>query len=141
MLTHAEFDGRVTPDDAGLGRMLSMQKADFIGKRLSTRYGLTAADRMQLVGLKPVDADKDMRAGAHLLKEGTKPSTLNDQGWVSSAGFSPVLGHAIALAFLKSGRERYGEKVIVFDKLRDQEIVAEVCDPVFVDPQNMKLKA
>ncbi|MBK5569653.1 sarcosine oxidase subunit alpha family protein [Ensifer sp. SSB1] len=141
LLTHAEFDGRVTPDDAGLGRMLSMQKTDFIGKRLSTRYGLTAADRMQLVGLKPVDTDKDMRAGAHLLKEGTKPSTLNDQGWVSSAGFSPVLGHAIALAFLKSGRERYGEKVIVFDKLRDQEIVAEVCDPVFVDPQNMKLKA
>ncbi|MBD9648263.1 sarcosine oxidase subunit alpha family protein [Ensifer sp. ENS09] len=141
LLTHAEFDGRVTPDDAGLGRMLSMQKTDFIGKRLSTRYGLTAADRMQLVGLKPVDADKDMRAGAHLLKEGTKPSTLNDQGWVSSAGFSPVLGHAIALAFLKSGRERYGEKVVVFDKLRDQEIVAEVCDPVFVDPQNAKLKA
>ncbi|MFK0274003.1 sarcosine oxidase subunit alpha family protein [Ensifer sp. NPDC090286] len=141
LLTHAEFDGRVTPDDAGLGRMLSMQKTDFIGKRLSTRYGLTAADRMQLVGLKPVDADKDMRAGAHLLKEGTKPSTLNDQGWVSSAGFSPVLGHAIALAFVKSGRERYGEKVVVFDKLRDQEIVAEVCDPVFVDPQNAKLKA
>ncbi|HEV7321050.1 MAG TPA: sarcosine oxidase subunit alpha family protein [Ensifer sp.] len=141
LLTHAEFDGRVTPDDAGLGRMLSMQKTDFIGKRLSSRYGLTAADRMQLVGLKPVDADKDMRAGAHLLKEGTKPSTLNDQGWVSSAGFSPVLGHSIALAFLKSGRERYGEKVIVFDKLRDQEILAEVCDPVFVDPQNEKLKA
>jgi sarcosine oxidase subunit alpha len=141
LLTHAEFDGRVTPDDAGLGRMLSMQKTDFIGKRLSTRYGLTAADRMQLVGLKPVDADKDMRAGAHLLKEGTKPSTLNDQGWVSSAGYSPVLGHAIALAFLKSGRERYGEKVVVFNKLRDQEIVAEVCDPVFVDPQNTKLKA
>ncbi|MEI2300615.1 sarcosine oxidase subunit alpha family protein [Ensifer sp. MJa1] len=141
LLTHAEFDGRVTPDDAGLGRMLSMQKPDFIGKRLSTRYGLTAADRMQLVGLKPVDADKDIRAGAHLLKEGTKPSTLNDQGWVSSAGFSPVLGHSIALAFLKSGRERYGEKVVVFDKLRDQEAIAEVCDPVFVDPQNQKLKA
>ncbi|HEV7307968.1 sarcosine oxidase subunit alpha family protein [Ensifer sp.] len=141
LLTHAEFDGRVTPDDAGLGRMVSMQKTDFIGKRLSSRYGLTAADRMQLVGLKPVDADKDMRAGAHLLKEGTKPSTLNDQGWVSSAGFSPVLGHTIALAFLKSGRERYGEKVVVFDKLRDQETIAEVCDPVFVDPQNDKLKA
>lgn len=141
LLTHAEFDGRVTPDDAGLGRMLSMQKADFIGKRLSTRYGLTAADRMQLVGLKPVDADKDMRAGAHLLREGMKPSTLNDQGWVSSAGHSPVLGHSIALAFLKSGRERYGEKVIVWDKLRDQETVAEVCAPVFIDPQNEKLKA
>lgn len=141
LLTHAEFDGRVTPDDAGLGRMFSAQKPDFIGKHLSARYGLTAADRMQLVGLKPVDKDKDIRAGAHLLKEGMKPSTLNDQGWVSSAGYSPVLGHHIALAFLKSGRERYGEKVAVWDKLRDHEVIAEVCDPVFVDPENKKLKA
>ncbi|MBP1874331.1 sarcosine oxidase subunit alpha [Ensifer adhaerens] len=141
LLTHAEFDGRVTPDDAGLGRMFSAQKPDFIGKHLSARYGLTAADRMQLVGLKPVDKDKDMRAGAHLLKEGMKPSTLNDQGWVSSAGYSPVLGQHIALAFLKSGRERYGEKIVVWDKLRDYEVVAEVCDPMFVDPENKKLKA
>ncbi|MDK1489911.1 sarcosine oxidase subunit alpha family protein [Sinorhizobium sp. 7-81] len=139
--THAEFDGRVTPDDAGLGRMVSAQKTDFIGKHLSARYGLTAADRSQLVGLKPVDKEKDIRAGAHLLREGMKPSTLNDQGWVSSACFSPVLGHHIALAFLKSGRERYGERIVVWDKLRDQEVMAEVCDPVFVDPENARMKA
>ena len=69
-VTHAEFDGRVTPDDAGFGRMVSAQKPDFIGKRLSTRYGLTAADRMQMVGLKPVETDQHIRAGAHLLREG-----------------------------------------------------------------------
>ncbi|MDK1378489.1 sarcosine oxidase subunit alpha family protein [Sinorhizobium sp. 6-70] len=139
--THAEFDGRVTPDDAGLGRMVSAHKTDFIGKHLSSRYGLTAADRMQLVGLKSVDREKDIRAGAHLLREGMKPSSLNDQGWVSSACFSPVLGHHIALAFLKSGRERYGERIVVWDKLRDQEVIAEVCDPVFVDPENARMKA
>jgi sarcosine oxidase subunit alpha len=140
-VTHAEFDGRVTPDDAGLGRMMAAGKPDFIGKRLSTRFGLTAADRAQLVGLKAVEADKDMRAGAHLLKDGAKPSTLNDQGWVSSACFSPTLGGHIALAFLKSGRERYGEMIVVWDKLRGVETVAEVCDPVFVDPENRKLMA
>ena len=70
-----------------------------------------------------------------------KPSTLNDQGWVSSACFSPTLGGHIALAFLKSGRERYGEKIVVWDKLRGVETVAEVCDPVFVDPENRKLMA
>ncbi|KQS88592.1 sarcosine oxidase subunit alpha [Rhizobium sp. Leaf391] len=140
-VTHAEFDGRVTPDDAGFGRMVSAQKSDFIGKRLSTRYGLTAADRMQMVGLKPVEADKTFRAGAHLLREGAKPSTLNDQGYVSSAGFSPTLGHDIALAFLKSGRERYGERVVVWDKLGGTETVAEVCHPVFVDPGNAKLNS
>ncbi|MBP1861308.1 sarcosine oxidase subunit alpha family protein [Rhizobium herbae] len=138
-VTHAEFDGRVTPDDAGFGRMVSAQKPDFIGKRLSTRYGLTAADRMQMVGLKPVEADQHIRAGAHLLREGAKPSTLNDQGYVSSACFSPTLGHDIALAFLKSGRERYGERIVVWDKLAGADVVAEVCNPVFVDPGNAKL--
>jgi heterotetrameric sarcosine oxidase alpha subunit len=140
-VTHAEFDGRVTPDDAGFGRMVSAQKPDFIGKRLSTRYGLTAADRMQMVGLKPVEADQHIRAGAHLLREGAKPSTLNDQGYVSSACFSPTLGHDIALAFLKSGRERYGERIVVWDKLAGAEVVAEVCNPVFVDPGNAKLNS
>lgn len=140
-VTHAELDGRVTPDDAGLGRMMGSAKPDFIGKRLSTRFGLTAADRTQLVGLRALETDKDMRAGAHLLKDGAKPSTLNDQGWVSSACFSPTLGGHIALAFLKSGRERYGEKVLVWDQLRGVEAMAEVCDPVFVDPENRKLMA
>ena len=140
-VTHAELDGRVTPDDAGLGRMMGSGKPDFIGKRLSTRFGLTAADRAQLVGLRALEADKDMRAGAHLLKDGAKPSTLNDQGWVSSACFSPTLGVHIALAFLKSGRERYGEKIVVWDRLRGVEAFAEVCDPVFVDPENRKLMA
>jgi sarcosine oxidase subunit alpha len=138
-VTHSELDGRTTPDDVGLGRMMATQKPDFIGKRLSTRFGLTAADRVQLVGLKPVDATKEIRAGAHLLKEGAKPSTANDQGHVSSACFSPVLGHAIALAFLKSGRERIGEHLIVWDGLRGEEVVAEVCNPIFVDPDNKKL--
>ncbi len=140
-VTHAEFDGRVTPDDAGLGRMMGAAKPDFIGKRLSTRFGLTAADRAQLVGLRALEADGNLRAGAHLLKDGAKPSTLNDQGWVSSACFSPTLGGAIALAFLKSGRERYGEKIVVWDRLRGVETMAEVCSPVFVDPENRRLMA
>lgn len=140
-VTHAEFDGRVTPDDAGLGHMMGTGKPDFIGKRLSTRFGLTAADRAQLVGLKSLEAEKDTRAGAHLLKDGAKPSTLNDQGWVSSACFSPTLGGHIALAFLKSGRERYGEKIVVWDQLRGVETMAEVCAPAFVDPENRKLMA
>jgi sarcosine oxidase subunit alpha len=108
--------------------------------RLSTRYGLTAGDRMQMVGLKPVETDQHIRAGAHLLREGAKASTLNDQGYVSSACHSPTLGHDIALAFLKSGRERYGERVVVWDKLGGSETVAEICHPVFVDPGNTRLR-
>ena len=119
--------------------MMAMQKPDFIGKRLSTRFGLTAADRLQMVGLKPVEADGEMKAGAHLLKENAKPSLTNDQGFVSSACYSPTLGSYVALAMLKSGRERYGEKIVVWDALRGSEILAEVCSPVFVDPDHLKL--
>jgi len=138
-VTHSELEGRTTADDVGLGRMMAMQKPDFIGKRLSMRFGLTAADRLQLVGLKAVEADKEIKAGAHLLKDQAKPSLANDQGFVSSACFSPSLGHHIALAMLKSGRERFGERILVWDGLRGSEVMAEVCSPVFVDPDNLKL--
>jgi sarcosine oxidase subunit alpha len=139
-VTHSEIDGRVTADDLGYGKMMGMSKPDFIGKRLSSRFGLTAADRAQLVGLKPVEADKEFKAGSHLLKEGASPSMANDQGWVSSVCHSPTLGHTIGLAMLKSGRERYGEKILVWDGLRGSEVAAEVCPPVFVDPDNRKLQ-
>ncbi|PWE57061.1 sarcosine oxidase subunit alpha [Metarhizobium album] len=138
-VTHNELNGTTTPDDVGLGKMFSVNKPDFIGKRLSSRFGLTAADRLQLVGLKPVDKAKEIKAGAHLLKEGAAPSMTNDQGHVTSACFSPALGHPIALALLKSGRERFGEKIVVWDKLRGEEFVAEVCSPVFIDPDSQKL--
>jgi sarcosine oxidase subunit alpha len=138
-VTHNELDGRTTADDVGLGRMMAMQKPNFIGKRLSTRFGLTAADRLQLVGLKPVEPDKQINAGAHLLKENAKPSLANDQGFVSSACFSPVVGSFIALAMLKSGRERMGERVVVWDALRRVEVLAEVCSPIFVDPDHTKM--
>jgi sarcosine oxidase subunit alpha len=50
-----------------------------------------------------------------------------------------VLGHFIALALIKSGRERIGERVLVWDGLRGEEFLAEVCSPVFVDPDAVKL--
>ncbi len=139
-VTHSEIDGRATADDLGYGKMMGMNKPDFIGKHLSTRFGLTAADRLQLVGLKPIEADKEIKAGAHLLKENAAPSMASDQGYVSSVCYSPTLGHYIGLAMLKSGRERIGERIIVWDGLRNSEVPAEVCAPVFFDPDNSKLR-
>lgn len=139
-ITHSEMDGRTTPDDLGLGRMMALQKPDFIGKRQSSRFGLTAADRLQLVGLRPLEKLEEFLAGAHLLKEDVPPSMASDQGWVSSVCHSPTLGHTIGLAMLKSGRERYGETIVVWDGLRGKEVLAQVCPPVFVDPDNSKLQ-
>jgi glycine cleavage system aminomethyltransferase T len=72
------------------------------------------------------------------LKDGAAATLAGDQGFVSSACYSPTLGHTIGLGLLKSGRERIGEKITVWDGLRGTEVAAEVCLPVFVDPQNTK---
>ena len=138
-VTHAELDGRVIADDVGLGRMTPETKPDYVGKRLLDRYGLKAADRHQLVGLKPVDPKGDLKAGAHVLKLETKPTTAADQGWISSACYSPDLGHMIALAFVKAGRERMGETVVAWDGVRGIETEAVICPTVFVDPEHGRL--
>ena len=139
-ITHAEIHGRVTAFDIGMERMVSPKK-DCIGKAAAARPGLTGPEREQLVGLKPVLADQPLTAGAHLFTPGEEVTRANDQGYVTSVGPSATLGHWIGLAFLKNGRARQGEMVRVVDHLRKIDILAEVCDPVFHDPEGRKLRA
>jgi sarcosine oxidase subunit alpha len=132
-VTHAEIHGRITADDIGMGRMVSAKK-DCIGKPASQRPGLSGPEREQLVGLKPVDPGGKLTAGAHLFKPGDAAVRVNDQGYLTSVGHSPTLGHDIGLGFLKNGRARHGEQVNMVDHLRKVTTLCEVCDPVFFDP-------
>ena len=134
-----ELNGQTTAADLGFGRMMAKKK-DFIGKVMAQRPGLTDPARPALVGLKPVDRAQRIRAGAHLLPVGAKPVAANDQGHVTSACFSPTLGHAIALGLLAHGPSRHGEQVVVHDPVRGADVLAEVCDPVFVDPEGVRLR-
>ncbi|MFW8594846.1 sarcosine oxidase subunit alpha family protein [Cribrihabitans neustonicus] len=134
LITHAEINGTVTAFDLGLQGMLSKQK-HFIGKAMAAREGLVAEDRMRLVGLKPAGAAKEITAGAHLFTPGDPVERAADQGYVTSAGFSPALGHPIGLGFLKEGPERIGETVRLVDHMRGVDTLCEVVSPVFVDPE------
>ncbi len=138
-LTHAEINGRVTADDLGLGRMLSPDK-DFVGKRMATRPGLVAARREQLVGLRPVGAVKALSAGARLFEPGAGICHENMQGAVTSAAFSPTLGHFIGLALLEGGRNRMGETIRVLERLRGLDTLCEVVSPVFFDPDGGRMR-
>ncbi|MBB3612328.1 sarcosine oxidase subunit alpha family protein [Rhizobium sp. BK602] len=140
-VTHAEINGTVTPGDLGFGRMVSTTKADFIGKEMLAREGLQAADRGRLVGVKPLDPATSFRTGAHILADGAAATLENDQGYVTSSAFSPSLGHTIGLALVKNGPERIGEKVLVWNALRNEFTEAQLCSPVFIDPDNEKLHA
>ena len=138
-ITHAEIDGRVTAFDLGMQRMLS-DKKDFIGKAASQRPGLMDEARGQLVGLKPVGAVKELTAGAHLFAKGDAAVRVNSQGYISSVGFSPTLGHFMGLGFLQNGRARHGEVVRMVDHLRELQALCEVIDPVVFDPEGGRLR-
>jgi sarcosine oxidase subunit alpha len=138
-LTHAELDGRVTADDIGLGAMVSGKK-DCVGKVMSQREGLVCAERLKLVGLKPVGASKQLLGGAHLFNPGDEPTRQNSQGHISSQCFSPHLGYPIAQAMVLRGRARLGETVRMVDHLREVETLCEICSPVFIDPTGGRLR-
>ncbi|AKH99954.1 N-methylglutamate dehydrogenase subunit C [Hoeflea sp. IMCC20628] len=132
-ITHAEIDGRTTPGDLGLAKMVSTKKDDFIGRVMLSREGLQRDDREQLVGLRPVHPAHRVLAGGHVLEPDTAPTMANDQGHVTSACWSPHLNSTIALAMLTRGRERHGETLVVWDGLRGIETDVSVCAAVFVD--------
>ena len=58
----------------------------------------------------------------------------HDQGYVTSACFSPNLGHAIAIGFLKDGDLRLGEKMRLVSPLTGIETKIEIVSAHFIDP-------
>jgi sarcosine oxidase subunit alpha len=134
-----EISGQTTAGDLGLGRMLSTKK-DYIGRTMAKRPALVAADRPSLVGLKPVDTTQRLRAGAHFLALGAPATTANDEGYVTSAIYSPHVGSWIGLGLLKGGASRIGQRVRAYDPVRGGDLVVEIVSPVFVDPAGERLR-
>ncbi len=138
-ITHAEIHGRVTAFDIGMERMVSAKK-DCIGKGAARRPGLSGPDREQLVGLRPIQAGRPLTAGAHLFSRDAAALRENDQGYVTSVCFSPTLGQSIGMGFLRNGRARRGEVIRFVDHLRHADMLVEVTDPVFFDPEGGRLR-
>tara|TARA_B100000470_G_scaffold120498_1_gene92984 strand:- start:928 stop:3891 length:2964 start_codon:yes stop_codon:yes gene_type:complete len=139
-----ELNGQTSAYDLGMGGMVSGKK-DFIGYKLGQREELLRNDRMQMVGFKPVNkgdlVDKGhSMAGAHLLGLREEATTHNDQGWISSSIYSPMLGCYIGLGFIKDGLNRKGEFVRAVDLVRNSDIEVEICSPHFYDPEGGRLR-
>lgn len=134
-----ELSGQTTAADLGMGRMVSTKK-DFIGRVLARRPALVDPRRPVLVGLMPRDRGHLFTAGAHLVRPGHAPVAANDEGYVTSVAYSPTLGHGIALALLSDGRNRHGERIVAHDLLKGTAVEAEICDPVFYDPEGARVR-
>jgi len=134
-----EMDGRATAYDLGLGRMMSTKK-DYIGRVLADRPALKDPERMRIVGVKPSDPTKRLRAGAHLLPLNAERTAEHDQGVLTSVAFSPSLGHWIGLGLLQQGPERVSHRILATDPVRDSDVEVEVCPPCFIDPPGERLR-
>ena len=133
-----ELNGTTTAADLGLGRMLSKKK-DCIGRVLTDRPGLTDPNRPTLVGVRPVDPSARLYAGAHFLAMGSRATLENDQGYVTSVAFSPMLGTWIGLGLLARGPQRHGERIRAHSPVRGSDVDVEVVSPVFFDPEGTRL--
>ena len=135
-----ELNGTTTAQNLGMGRMISSLK-DSIGKVLSQREGLNRPDDLRQVGIKPLDPDDPVPAGAHLMAADGPVDAAHDQGYVTSACFSPTLGHAIAIGFLKDGTNRMGEQMRLVSPLTGVDVQVEIVSAHFVDPEGERLRA
>ncbi|EFO30267.1 sarcosine oxidase subunit alpha [Roseibium sp. TrichSKD4] len=136
-VTGAELDGRVTIDDAGLGKMASTKKP-FIGSALRQRPDLLRHDRPQLVGIFPKNPGQTFKGGAILCADGEVSGF--GEGWITGVTHSPMFGHWIGIGFISGGHTAWaGKTVIASDLTRSEDVEVEIVSPHMYDPEGVKM--
>jgi sarcosine oxidase subunit alpha len=126
LVVGGEVDGRMTPHDLALDKMLN-KAGGYIGASGLSRPALSETGRRQLVGLEAIAGD--IPEGAMLIpSEGASP-----QGHVSAAAFRITTGGSVALGQLTDGFSRHGEILIASSPTRGQQAQVRVVAPHFYD--------
>ena len=130
-----DTDGSVTPDDLGMGWCVGRTKPfSWIGWRGMNREDCRKENRKQLIGLKPVDPHKVLPEGAQLVFDPKQSIPMTMVGHVTSSYMSAAMGYSFAMALVRGGLSRIGERV--FAPLADGSVIeAEIVSPVFYDPK------
>lgn len=131
-----DTDGSVSPVDLGMDRLIAKDK-DFLGKRSLFRPDLQRRDRKQLVGLFTDAPSEVLPEGGQIVESPSGPIPMAMIGHVTSSYFSACLGRSIALALIKGGRSRMGERVYV-PRADGRTVSAVITSPVFYDPEGSR---
>ncbi|MGW7383158.1 sarcosine oxidase subunit delta family protein [Streptomyces sp. NPDC054794] len=132
-----DTDGTVTPQDLGMSWAVSKKKPDFIGKRSYARADTVRPDRKHLVGLLPEDPAAFLPEGTHLVADSELPAPpVPMLGHVTSSYRSAALGRTFALALIKGGRDRIGERL--YAPVGDRLLPVTVASPVLYDPEGAR---
>ena len=134
-----DTDGSVTPVDLGMDWILAKGK-DYIGRRSLSRSDMVRGDRKQLVGLLTEDPAEVLPEGGQIVADASAPVPVPMLGHVTSSYFSACLGRSIALALVKDGRRRKGERVQI-PLASGRTIGAVIAEPVFIDPEGARQNA
>jgi sarcosine oxidase subunit alpha len=135
-VTGAELNGNTSADDLGFQRMLK-KHGDFIGRALSQRSGLTAPDRLQLVGVRPLERQR-LRNGMQLVAPEAPTTSL---GYVTSSTPSVELDGWLGLALVAGGRQRLGQRLMGTSPIHDEAGEIEILSPHMLDPENARVRA
>ncbi|MFH8769762.1 sarcosine oxidase subunit delta family protein [Streptomyces sp. NPDC017958] len=132
-----DTDGTVTPQDLGMSWAVSKKKPDFIGKRSYARADTVRPDRKHLVALLPDDPGAFLPEGTQLVAESELPAPpVPMLGHVTSSYRSAALGRTFALALVKGGRDRIGERL--YAPVADRLLPVTVASPVLYDPEGAR---
>jgi sarcosine oxidase subunit alpha len=137
-----DTDGSMTPVDLNMSWALSMKKPfSFLGKRSLARSDTARSDRKQLVGLMPEDPATVLAEGAQIVESPNVIEKLPAPmlGHVTSSYHSPELGRSIAMAVVRGGAQREGQRL--YAMARGRVTPVKVVSAVFVDPKGERQHA
>ena len=136
-VTGAELNGNNSADDLGFGRLLK-KNGDYVGRTLSQRMPAAAPDRLQLVGVRPVNPKHRLRNGAQLVKPEARTSSL---GYVTSSTPSVAFAGWLGLALLDAGRQRKGQRLIATSPVHGETTEVEIVNPQQLDPEHLRVRS
>ena len=133
-----DTDGTVTPQDLGMGWVVSKKKPDFVGKRSYARADTARPDRKHLVGLLPDDPDSFLPEGAHLVADsraaraaGARCSATSPPATTARRSAGPSRS-----PWSSGGRDRIGERL--YAPVGGRLVPVTVASPVLYDPEGAR---
>jgi sarcosine oxidase, subunit alpha len=137
LIVGQDTDGLTTAAGAGLGRMVKLDKPDFIGRSelAQAEHPHVREAAMTLVALRPDDASCVPTEASQII--GTDGAII---GRITSSRMSATLGHSICLAQLARAAATPGATVTI--RLPDgRNVTAAVCEQLaFFDPDGGRLR-
>ncbi len=133
----SEFDGRTTPAELGLGRMIKGDEP-FLGRALVHSPARQHSFRQRLVGLVSTDRRTPIPRGA-ILVAGTQRSRA--LGHVTASVVSPTLGQPIALAMLQESASLGDGELRAVSPIVGLDVAVEIASLPFYDAEGGRMRA